>query len=123
MAFNILNPDTCKPPLRTPDPEFAKGRSCAEFEPAVQELGPHVAALGMRFYTGRMFPAWDGNLFVATLAGKHLARLVLNGNRVVAEERLLADQNARFRTVHQGPDGALYVLIDGAGGKILRLKK
>ena len=43
--------------------------------------------------------------------------------RVVAEERLLADQNARFRAVNQGPDGALYVLTDGAGGKILRLKK
>lgn len=38
------------------DPELAKGRSCTEFEPPVQNLGPHVAALGMRFYTGTMFP-------------------------------------------------------------------
>jgi glucose/arabinose dehydrogenase len=84
---------------------------------------PDIAPSGIEFYTGKMFPAWDGNLFVATLAGKHVARLVLNGNRVVAEERLLVDQNARMRAVHQGPDGALYVLTDGAGGKILRLKK
>jgi glucose/arabinose dehydrogenase len=95
----------------------------AGMEQPVYFWTPDVAPSGMDFYTGKMFPAWDGNLFVATLAGKHLARLVLNGNRVVAEERLLADQNARLRAVHPGPDGALYVLIDGAGGKILRLKK
>ena len=48
---------------------------------------------------------------------------MLNGNRVVAEERLLTDQKARIRAVNQCPDGALCVLTDGAGGKILRLKK
>jgi glucose/arabinose dehydrogenase len=84
---------------------------------------PDIAPAGIGFYTGKMFPAWDGSLFVGTLAGKSLVRLVLNGSRVVAEERLLADQNARMRAVAQGPDGALYVLTDGMGGKILRLKK
>jgi len=84
---------------------------------------PDIAPAGIGFYTGKMFPAWDGSLFVATLAGKNLVRLALNGNRVVAEERLLADQNARIRAVNEGPDGALYVLTDGMGGKILRLKK
>jgi glucose/arabinose dehydrogenase len=57
------------------------------------------------------------------LVSKYLVRLVLDGNRVVAEERLLVDQDTRIRAVSQGPDGALYVLTDGAGGKILRLKK
>ncbi|MFO7567342.1 MAG: sorbosone dehydrogenase family protein [Enhygromyxa sp.] len=38
------------------DPQFGEGRSCEEFEPPMQKLGPHVAALGMRFYTGEMFP-------------------------------------------------------------------
>jgi glucose/arabinose dehydrogenase len=70
-----------------------------------------------------MFPAWDGDLFVAALAGRHLVRLVLNGDRVIGEERLLADMNARIRGVAQGPDDALYVLTDGNGGKILRLVK
>jgi glucose/arabinose dehydrogenase len=95
----------------------------AGMEQPVYFWTPDIAPSGIAFYTGRMFPAWDGNLFVAALAGKHLARLVLNGNRVIAEERLLEDQNARMRAVHQGPDGALYVLTDGANGKILRLKK
>jgi len=62
-------------------------------------------------------------LFVSALAAKHLVRLVLNGNRVVGEERLLTDLNARIRAVNQGPDGALYVMTDGMAGKILRLKK
>jgi glucose/arabinose dehydrogenase len=84
---------------------------------------PDIAPSGIGFYTGNMFPAWDGDLFVAGLASKNLVRLVLKGNRVVAEERLLADQNARIRAVNQGPDGALYVLTDGENGKILRLKK
>jgi glucose/arabinose dehydrogenase len=70
-----------------------------------------------------MFPAWKGNLFVSSLAGRYLVRLVLDGNRVVGEERLLKDLNARIRAVSEGPDGALYVMTDGADGKILRLVK
>jgi len=82
---------------------------------------PSVAPSGMTFYTGRLFPAWQGNLFVATLAGRHVARLVLEGERVVAEERLLTDMGTRMRDVRQGPDGALFVMTDGNDGRILRL--
>ena len=60
-------------------------------------------------------------LALVTLAGKHLVRLVLSGERVVAEERLLEDLNQRIRGVEQGPDDALYVLVDGNEGKILKL--
>jgi glucose/arabinose dehydrogenase len=84
---------------------------------------PDIAPSGIAFYTGRMFPAWDGSLFVAGLVGRYLVRLVLNGDRVVAEERFLTDLNARIRGVSEGPEGALYVMTDGMGGKILRLKK
>ena len=84
---------------------------------------PDIAPSGIAFYTGSMFPAWNGNLFVASLAGKDLVRLVLQGSRVVAEERLLTDLNQRIRAVNGGPDGGLYVLTDGANGKILRLAK
>ena len=48
-------------------------------------------------------------------------RLVLSGERVIAEERLLADLNQRIRGVQQGPDDALYVMTDGNDGKILKL--
>ena len=82
---------------------------------------PDVAPAGIGFYTGKRFPAWQGNLFVATLAGRALVRLVMDGNRVIAEERLLTDLNSRIRGVSEGPDGALYVLIDGPMGKLLKL--
>jgi len=82
---------------------------------------PDIAPAGIGFYTGKLFPAWEGNLFVATLAGKALVRLVLDGARVIAEERLLTDLNSRIRGVSEGPDGALYVMTDGQMGKIVKL--
>ncbi len=80
---------------------------------------PSIAPSGMAFYTGDLFPQWKGNLFIGALAGKHLVRLVLKGNRVAAEESLLADLDQRIRDVRQGPEGALYILTDG--GSIIRL--
>ena len=51
---------------KIPDPEFGKKRACSEFRPPAQDLGPHVAALGMRFYTGRQFPAaYRNQVFIA----------------------------------------------------------
>src|SRR6185369_7384875 len=48
------------------DPEFGKNRSCAEFDKPAQKLGAHIAPLGMRFYTGKMFPAeYQNNIFIA----------------------------------------------------------
>jgi glucose/arabinose dehydrogenase len=95
------------------------------FEPGMQQpayfWNPSIAPSGMTFYSGRLFPAWQGNLFVAALAGKHLSRLVLDDERVIGEERLLTDLDTRMRDVRQGPDGALYVMTDGQDGRILRL--
>lgn len=49
-----------------PDPQFGKGRNCSDFTPPVQKLGPHVAALGMRFYTGNTFPSeYNNQVFIA----------------------------------------------------------
>jgi aldose sugar dehydrogenase len=82
---------------------------------------PDIAPAGIAFYEGRLFPRWRGNLFVAALAGRSLIRLVLDGDRVAGEERLLSELNARIRGVAGGPDGALYVMTDGPDGKIIRL--
>jgi glucose/arabinose dehydrogenase len=79
---------------------------------------PSIAPSGMTFYTGDLFPEWKGNLFVGAMVGQHLVRLVLEGERVAAEEPLLAERKQRIRFVRQGPDGALYTL--GAGG-LLRI--
>ena len=76
---------------------------------------PSIAPSGMLFYSGDLFPEWRGNLFVGALAGEHLVRLVLDGDRVVAEERLLVERGSRIRDVRQGPDGALYLLTSVRG--------
>ena len=82
---------------------------------------PDIAPAGIGFYTGTLFPAWRGDLFVSALAGRALIRLVLKDERVVGEQRLLTELNSRIRGVIEGPDGALYVLTDRDGGKIIRL--
>jgi glucose/arabinose dehydrogenase len=79
---------------------------------------PSIAPSGMAFYSADLIPQWRGNLFVGAMAGQALVRLVLDGERVVAEERLLTDLKQRIREVRQGPDGALYVF---AGETLLRI--
>jgi glucose/arabinose dehydrogenase len=80
---------------------------------------PDVAPGSAMFYTGDLFPEWKGNLFIGGMAARSLIRLVLDGDRVVAEERLLTNLHERIRDVVQGPDGAIYILDDD--GQMLRL--
>jgi glucose/arabinose dehydrogenase len=79
---------------------------------------PDIAPSGMMFYTGDLFPEWKNNLFIGAMAGHHLVRLILNGNRVVAEEKLLTELNQRIREVRQAPDGSVYIF---AGASLMRL--
>jgi len=113
-----------------PDPQFGALRRCAEFTPPVVKLGPHVAALGMRFYTGNMFPAEyrnsiiiaeHGSLHRSRKIGYRLARVALSGNKPVKHEVFaegwLQGQSAWGRPVDVliMPDGALLVSDDHAG--------
>jgi glucose/arabinose dehydrogenase len=84
---------------------------------------PAVAPSGMTFYDGALIPEWKNNLFVAMLRGRHIARLVIDNTtgRVVNEERILEEENERFRYIVQGPDGALYAITDNASGRIYRI--
>lgn len=79
------------------------------------------AISGMAFYNGGRFPEWKNSLFIGALKEKNLIRLTLDGDKVVAEERLLQDRGARIRDVRQGPDGYLYVLTDESNGKLLKV--
>lgn len=83
---------------------------------------PSIAPSGMAFYTGTRFAQWQGNLFVGALAGQTLVRLVLEGERVVREERLFTGTFGRIRDVRQGPDGLLYLLTDATDGQLIRLE-
>lgn len=82
---------------------------------------PSIAPSGMAFYNGNRFPQWKGDLFVGTLAGHHLRRLEIKGDKVVEQEILLPD-SARIRDVRAGPDGYLYLLTDDINGALLRIK-
>ena len=72
----------------------------------------------MAFYTGDLFPQWRGNLFLGALAPSELIRLELDGDKIIHEERLLGQRQQRIRDVRQGPDGALYVLVDAPDGTL-----
>ena len=83
---------------------------------------PVIAPSGLAFYSGNLFPQWKGNVLVGALRGQMLDRLVLDGDRVVAEEPLLVELHSRIRDVRVGPDGAVYVLTDHpTEGKLLKL--
>jgi aldose sugar dehydrogenase len=90
-------------------------------EQPVYYWDPVIGPSGMAFYTGDLFPAWKGSLFIGGHATNDLVRLSLEGDKVVGEERLLKDLKARVRDVRQGPDGALYLLTDSATGQLVKL--
>lgn len=97
------------------------GTEKAGMEQPVYYWDPSIAPSGAAFYTGDLIPEWKGNLFVGALAGQALHRLVVDGEMIIGEEKLLADQGKRIRDVRQGPDGALYLLTDEADGEVLRV--
>lgn len=113
------------------DPEFGRTRSCSEFVPPVQRLGPHVAALGMRFYTGTQFPAeYRNQIFVAEHGSWNrsrkigyrvsLVKLDAEGNPkayLPFAEGWLDGERAwgRPADVLVAPDGSLLVSDDQAG--------
>jgi len=80
---------------------------------------PTIAPSGMIIYSGEMFPAWKGSAFIGGLASQALIRVSFDGDSAREAERFLMGN--RIREVEQGPDGAIYVLEDGEGGRMLRL--
>lgn len=112
------------------DSEFGDKRACSEFVPPVQELGPHVAALGMRFYTGTMFPAeYRNQIFIAEHGswnrsepiGYRVMLVRLQGEKAVSYEPFAQGWLHNGRVwgrpvdVEVMPDGALLVSDDEAG--------
>src|SRR5262245_11629437 len=93
----------------------------AGMEQPIKYWVPSIAPSGMAFYSGELFPAWRGHLFVGALAGQALVRLERDGDTVGKEERVLRDMGQRIRDVRSGPDGALWLLTDSANGRILRV--
>jgi len=98
--------------------KIGEGTTRPDVEPPVTQWTPSIAPSGMSFYTGDVFPQWKGNLFVGALKFQLVARLVLDGDKVVHEERI--ELGHRVRDVREGPDGRLW-LLDESGGRVLRI--
>ncbi|MCC2547440.1 PQQ-dependent sugar dehydrogenase [Hymenobacter sp. BT175] len=90
-------------------------------EQPVYYWDPVVSPSGITFYSSDRIAGWRNNLFVASLSGMHIVRLVIENNRVTGEERLLANEGQRFRDVAQGSDGALYAVTDQ--GRLYRIDR
>ncbi|MBL8906999.1 MAG: PQQ-dependent sugar dehydrogenase [Rhizobiales bacterium] len=98
------------------------GKAKAEgMEDPLYQWTPVIAPSGMIFYSGRLAPQWERNIFVGGLGSQALVRLEVEGRKVVHEERLLRNLGERIRDVAEGPDGAIYVATDADNGKILRI--
>jgi len=90
-------------------------------EQPVYYWDPVIAPSGMIVYTGSLFPQWKTNVFIGGLGTMNLVRLEMNGEKVVAEERLVKDLKERIRDVEQGPDGAIYLLTDNKAGRVVKI--
>ena len=99
-----------------PIPDEHKGRG---FEEPKLWWNPAISPGAMLIYSGDLFPAWKGDALMGALSGQALVRADIDGDDARKADQW--DMNARIRAVDQGPDGAVYLLEDGPGGRLLRL--
>ncbi|HKJ16119.1 MAG TPA: PQQ-dependent sugar dehydrogenase [Xanthomonadales bacterium] len=90
-----------------------------EFEAPKISWIPTIAPAGLIFYTGEMFPEWQGNALIGGLASTAIIRVTIDGETATEAERFEMDN--RIREVEQGPDGSVWVLEDRDGGRLLKL--
>lgn len=80
-------------------------------------IGPSAATL----YDGAQFPAWQGDIFISSLVFNYAVRVEMDGTTVGAREIMFEEIGDRLRSISTGPDGALYILSEGADGKMWRV--
>ena len=100
---------------------IGEGATREDVTPPVHYWTPSIAPSGMAFYSADAFPEWRGHLFIGSLKFLQLVRLELDGNKVVHEERISLEKYGRVRDVRQGPDGYIYLLIEGGRTGLYRL--
>lgn len=109
--------------------KIGEGTTKAGMVDPLLQWTPSIAVSGMAFVGSdtngavlkNNFSKWQGNLLVGALAGQMVVRLVLDGDKVVSQERLFERVLGRIRDVRQGPDGNIYVLTDSPDGELIRL--
>ena len=96
----VITPDTQRPGMESPRFVWL----------------PSIGTSGLMFYSGDRFPWWRGSAFVGGLVGEQIARVSLSGGIAVTEETLLGGVLGRVRDVRQGPDGLIYLALEGDRG-------
>lgn len=90
-------------------------------EQPVYYWDPVLSPSGMTFYSSNAVPEWQNNLFLGGLNSNHIARLVIENDKVVGEERLLSEEGQRFRDLTEDKEGALYAITDE--GRLYRIAR
>src|SRR5207245_10657381 len=107
VASNGVNYDGVPIPKHSTRPDF---------EPPKLWWSPSISPTSLVIYTGNLFPQWKGSGLIGTLTGTGLIRVTFNGDKAAKAEQWERDP-ARIRFVGQVPDGAVYLLADGADGR------
>lgn len=94
-------------------------RAGDRFEAPKLFWNPSISPAGLLIYTGNLFPRWKGDALIPALSGQALIHVRIRGGQATKADQW--DMGARIRAVQQGPDGAVYLLEDGRGGRLLRL--
>jgi aldose sugar dehydrogenase len=110
--------------------KIGEGTEKVGMEQPLLHWTPSIAASGMAFVGSdgnggtrpSNFSNWQGNLLVGALAGSMLVRLTLEGDKVIAQERMFVRELGRIRDVRQGSDGNVYLLTDSPDGELIRLE-
>ena len=98
-------------------PDHADGDG---FEPPAVFWTPSISPGSLMIYTGNLFPAWTGDAFLGALSGEALVRVDLDGRSATPAEAW--PMGSRIRAVAEAPDGSIWLLEDGDGGKLLELR-
>ncbi|MDQ3798107.1 MAG: PQQ-dependent sugar dehydrogenase [Acidobacteriota bacterium] len=86
-------------------------------ETPLVEYSPAVAPASGMFYRGSLFPAFKGNFFIGALKGQAIIRLVVDGRRIISQDKLLEKQFGRIREVAEAPDGSIYFSTSNRDGR------
>jgi glucose/arabinose dehydrogenase len=101
--------------------KIGTGTESGGMEQPIHYWDPSIAPSGMMIYSGKLWPDWQGDIFVGALKFKLISRLDRQGDHITGEEQLFAEKYGRIRDVREGPDGAIWFLTDEGEGGLYRV--
>ena len=101
--------------------KIGEGTAKPGMEQPVHYWDPSIAPSGMMIYSGKLWPDWQGDIFVGALKYKLISRLDRQGDAITGEEQLFAEKYGRIRDIREAPDGAIWFLTDEGDGALYRV--